>query len=78
MSDNMAEEYLEMIKADESNEEAIGPTHVALKKLCRHIFDLHVEKGLLMDVGCGPVDRNLIYFGSQSRRSLPESTLLQL
>jgi hypothetical protein len=51
--DDMAEEYLEMIKADESNEEAIGPTHVALKKVCHHIFD-HVEKGLLVDAGCGP------------------------
>jgi SAM-dependent methyltransferase len=62
--DNMAEEYLEIIKADESNEDAIGPTHVALKKLCRHIFDLHVENGLLMDVGCGP-GTNLLWLAKQ-------------
>lgn len=61
--DNMAEEYLEMIKADKSNEKAIVPTHAALKKLCRHIFD-HVEKGLLVDVWCGP-GTNLLWLAKQ-------------
>lgn len=54
--DEMAEEYLQMLKADESNEQAIGPTHAALKKLCNLISNLSADNGrvILVDVGCGP------------------------
>lgn len=62
---NMAEEYLEMMKADELNDQAIGPTHAALKRLCDLISKLPGgNEGMLVDVGCGP-GTNLVWLAKQ-------------
>ena len=66
MYDNMADEYLQMMQADAQNESAIGPTRAALKKLCaKTTASAPVQKGTLVDVGCGP-GTNLVWLVKES------------
>lgn len=68
MYENIAEDYLNMMKADDSNDSAIGPTRTALKKLC----DLTAHcapQGNFVDVGCGP-GTNLAWLVKESKIKL--------